>query len=149
MSDTPLRAAQAADAPAIHALLRVLGRPASDPPTPAQEAVLADHLGAEGCRIVVVGPPGEVDGFACLWIRARLGWETPEAWIADLVVRPGARRGGHARALVSECARLAREAGCHVLRLECGHQRGEAHALYAATGFRDLGVSYQRVLAGA
>ena len=45
-------------------------------------------------------------------------------------------------ALLDAAEARARERGCHLLRLESGHARSEAHALYAARGFTDGGVSY-------
>jgi ribosomal protein S18 acetylase RimI-like enzyme len=73
-------------------------------------------------------------------VRERLGWSTPEAWIADLVVAVGARRLGVGKALVRGCTELARSRGCRLMRLECGSQRHEARAFYDRLGFRLFGV---------
>jgi len=84
---------------------------------------------------------------ASLWIRPRLNWTTPEAWLPDLYVDPAARRRGHARALLQACADEARAHGCHRLILESGHQRAEAHRLYESFGFEHYARSYQLLLA--
>ncbi len=147
MTAPEVREAGAADAAAIFALMAVLGRPAADPPSPAQRAVLERHLADPACVLLVAERAGAVVGAMSLWFRDRLNHPTPEAWIPDLVVDPAARRGGVASALLAEAERRARERGCHLLRLESGHARAEAHALYAARGFHDGGVSYLLPLA--
>jgi len=144
-----VREAVAGDAPAIHELLTALGRPAARPPSPRQRAVLTEHVAAPGCTLLVAERRGAVVGFACLWIRSRLGWDTPEAWIPDLAVAEDARRTGVARELLAACEHLAVTAGCHLLRLECGHHRTAAHALYRDLGFDDAGTSYQLHPGGA
>ena len=45
------------------------------------------------------------------------------------------RRRGAARALLDACAEECRRRGCHVLTLESGHHRAEAHRLYESYGF--------------
>jgi ribosomal protein S18 acetylase RimI-like enzyme len=142
MTATEVREARAADAAAIFALMGLLGRPPADPPSPGQAAVLGRHLADPACRILVAERGGRVVGAMSLWFCDRLNHPTPEAWIPDLVVDPGARRAGVASALLAEAERRARERGCHLLRLESGHARAEAHALYRTVGFRDGGVSY-------
>ncbi len=142
MSTPEVRPAGPGDAPAIFALMGALGRPAADPPSPAQRAVLERHLADPACTLLVAERAGRVVGAMSLWFRDRLNHPTPEAWIPDLVVERGARRGGVATALLDAAEARARERGCHLLRLESGHARSEAHALYAARGFTDGGVSY-------
>lgn len=142
MTAPEVREAGPGDAPAIFALMATLGRPPADPPSPAQRAVLARHLADPACLVLVAEREGRVVGAMSLWFRDRLNHPTPEAWIPDLVVDPAARRGGVASALLDAAEARARERGCHLLRLESGHARAEAHALYAARGFTDGGVSY-------
>ena len=101
------------------------------------------HLDDPRCRILVAELDGLVVGLLSLWFRDRLNHPTPEAWIPDLVVLPDARRRGVASALLDAARREAVAGGCHLLRLESGHQRDEAHALYRALGFTDGGVRLQ------
>lgn len=143
MTAPEVREATAADATAVFALMAVLGRPPADPPSPAQRAALDRHLADPGCALLVAEADGRVVGAMSLWFRDRLNHGTPEAWIPDLVVDPGARRRGVAAALLDAAESRARERGCHLLRLESGHGRTEAHALYRARGWTDAGVSYQ------
>lgn len=124
-------------------LIAELGRPAvAADPTAQREVVLA-HLGHPDGMIAVADGDGELAGCASLWIRPRLNWATCEAWLPDLVVRPRYRRQGIARALIRACVDEARARGCHVLKLESGHDRCEAHALYEADGFEAFGNAYR------
>jgi ribosomal protein S18 acetylase RimI-like enzyme len=142
-----VRLAGPEDAHDVLALLAGLGRPevAADPTD--QRAVFAQHLADPAARVFVAADEGKVVGVASLWIRPRLNWVTPEAWLPDLFVDPAARRRGHARALLEACAAHARENGCHRLILESGHGRAEAHRLYESFGFEHYARSYQLLLA--
>lgn len=147
MADTRVRPATPADADAVFRLLGILGRPAADPPSERQSRVLAGYLEDRDRAVLVAEHDGIVVGVVSLVVRERLSHETPEAWIPDLCVDPAARRRGIATALVSACRDVARERGCHQLRLETGHQRTEAHRLHPALGFHDAGISYVQPLA--
>jgi GNAT superfamily N-acetyltransferase len=136
-----VRRADARDADTVLALLEALGRPAVAADPSAQRAVYEEHL-ASGARVFVAEDEGRVVGVASLWIRPRLNWTTPEAWLPDLFVDPSARRSGHARALLDACAEEGRANGCHRLLLESGHERAEAHQLYESYGFVHYARSY-------
>ena len=142
-----VRHARAEDADAVLALLAELGRPAVAPDPAPQRAVLLAHLDHPDGTLFVAEEDGEVVGCASLWIRPRLNWTTPEAWLPDLVVTASRRRRGAARALVDACAAEGRRRGCHALKLESGHERADAHALYEALGFEDFGRAYRLRLA--
>lgn len=58
-----------------------------------------------------------------------------EAEFRQLVVATAARRRGVGTALVTECIRLAREAGATVLRLSTGPTMTDAQRIYARLGF--------------
>ena len=136
-----VRRAEASDADAVTALLAALGRPAVAENPSTQRAVYEEHL-TSGGHVFVAEGDGRVVGVASLWIRPRLNWTTPEAWLPDLYVDPSARRRGHARALLDACADEARAHGCHRLILESGHERAEAHQLYESYGFVHYARSY-------
>jgi putative acetyltransferase len=53
-----------------------------------------------------------------------------------IYVQPASRRGGVARAILSELFNQARSRGLRVLRLETGNAQPEALALYERAGFR-------------
>jgi GNAT superfamily N-acetyltransferase len=120
-----------------------LGRPPLGGHAEAQRGVYRRYLADPAASIYVAELGGETVGAASLVVRARLNWSTPEAWIADLVVRPDARRRGVGSALLDACLQAARQADCHLLRLDCGTARTEAHALYEASGFARAGYDYQ------
>jgi ribosomal protein S18 acetylase RimI-like enzyme len=117
----------------------------SDDPEP-QRQVFLDHLAFDDLALLVAEEEGALVGIASLWIRPRLNWTVPEAWIADLYVDPGVRRRGVGGALVSACVHEARRRGCHRVVLESAHHREDAHAFYEAAGFAHSGRRYELTL---
>lgn len=137
-----VRRAEPRDADAVLALMEGLTRPAvADDPQPQREVFLA-HLDRDDAAVFVAEADGEVAGAVSLWILPRLNWTTPQGWIPDLYVDPEYRRRGAARALLDACADLCRRRGCHVLVLESGHHRAEAHSLYESYGFEHYARAY-------
>jgi ribosomal protein S18 acetylase RimI-like enzyme len=141
-----VRLAQPKDAEAVLALIAALGgRDVADDPEP-QRQVFLDYLAFDDVVVLVAEEDGVPAGVASLWIRPRLNWTTPEAWVADLVVHPDYRRRGVASELVDACVREARRRKCHRVVLESASHRGDAHAFYDAYGFVRGGRRYQLVL---
>jgi ribosomal protein S18 acetylase RimI-like enzyme len=137
-----VREAEPFDADRVLQLMADLTRPPiADDPGPQRQVFLA-HLANEDCRIYVAELDGEIAGAVSLWIQPRLNWTTPQGWIPDLYVDEAFRRRGAARALLDACAKECRRRGCHVLTLESGHQRAEAHQLYESYGFTHFARSY-------
>ncbi len=62
-----------------------------------------------------------------------------EAEVLTLAVAPAGRRRGAGRALVEAAAEEARIRGAHTLTLEVAQDNVAALALYAATGFEEVG----------
>jgi ribosomal protein S18 acetylase RimI-like enzyme len=118
-----------------------LGRPAVADGD-EQTAVFWAHLNDPNAEIFVAELDGAIAGAVSLWVRPRLNWTTPEAWIPDLYVDPAFRRRGAARALLDACVEAGRERGCHRVVLESGHERSEAHRLYESYGFTHGGRFY-------
>jgi ribosomal protein S18 acetylase RimI-like enzyme len=137
-----VRRAETGDADAVLALMAGLGRPAVDNDASDQRDTFLAHLTHDACTVFLAEDGGSAAGAASLWIRPRLNWTTPEAWIPDLYVDPAYRRRGHARALLAACADEGRRRGCHRLVLESGHQRAEAHRLYESFGLVHHGRAY-------
>jgi ribosomal protein S18 acetylase RimI-like enzyme len=130
-----VREAEPADADRVLQLMEDLTRPGvADDPEP-QRRVFHAHLEHPDCRIYVAELDGQIAGAVSLWIQPRLNWTTPQGWIPDLYVDQTFRRRGAARALLDACAEECRTRGCHVLTLESGHHRAEAHTLYESYGF--------------
>ncbi len=115
--------------------------PVADEPQP-QRDIFQAHLEHPDAGIFVAELDGEVVGAVSVWIQPRLNWVTPQAWIPDLYVAPAFRRRGAARALLDACVAEARARGCHVLVLESGHHRAEAHELYESYGFQHFARAY-------
>ncbi len=137
-----VRRAQPRDAVRVTELLAGLGRPAVADAPDGQYAVYAEHLADPACELFVSHEGDVVGGIVSLWIRPRLNWATPEAWIPDLYVDPAVRRRGHARLLLDACVDEARHRGCHRLVLESGHERADAHRLYEQYGFVHAARAY-------
>jgi GNAT superfamily N-acetyltransferase len=123
-------------------LLAELGRPAVAGDPGEQHEVFLDHLTADDCAVFLAEHLGAVAGVASLWLRPRLNWTTPEAWVPDLYVTERHRRRGLARGLLDACVHEARRRGCHRLTLESGHERDAAHRLYERYGFTHSGRAY-------
>lgn len=137
-----VRPAEPRDADAVLALMEGLTRPAvAEDPQPQRDVFLA-HLEHPESKVYVAELDGEVAGAVSLWFVPRLNWTTHQAWIPDLYVDPAFRRRGAARALLDACAKEARSRGCHVLVLESGHHRAEAHELYESFGFTHFARAY-------
>ena len=84
----------------------------------------------------LVGYDGDV-AVACGGLR-RLAPGVAE--IKRMFVTAPARRRGHARALLAELERLAAQDGCERVRVYTTEVLREARALYAASGYRPVGV---------
>jgi len=142
MTSVAIRYARRAELERILALLDELGRPCGDPGSGVRRTV-QQVLEREDTDVLVAECDGEVAGLACLLVLPRLGHATPEARLLDLIVARHRRGDGVGRALVAAASRRAAAADCHILRLECGHDREGAHRFYASLGFENRGVDWQ------
>lgn len=59
-------------------------------------------------------------------------------YVDDLVTASSARSTGVGAALLAHLADRGRQAGCHVLDLDSGHQRTDAHRFYLREGMADV-----------
>jgi N-acetylglutamate synthase-like GNAT family acetyltransferase len=126
-----LRAAVAADAAAIAALVTELGYP-SDAGTVA--ARLARILGREEHLVLVA----EVEGRVAAWVQAHARDVLESGFrveIVGLVVSAACRRRGVGRELVRRAEAWAAQLGAPAIFVRSNTQRVESHAFYAALGF--------------
>ena len=124
-----IREATAADADAIHRLEAECMGPLAWSRTLVEAGVCGD---VPTVHYLVVEEDGEVVAYAAASIVADI------AELQRIAVLPGARRRGHARALLDEVLRRAREGRADRLLLEVREGNHEAHAFYAATGFVEV-----------
>ncbi len=142
MLATNVRIADAEDLETVLELLAELGRPCAEPGDEHRRQAEA-VLGRADTEVLLAERDGEAAGLACLLVLPRLGHHSPEARLLDLVVIESARGAGVGATLVAAVSARAGDVGCHLLRLECGHQRIEAQRLYERLGFEDRGLDWQ------
>ncbi|MEV4122346.1 GNAT family N-acetyltransferase [Micromonospora sp. NPDC049645] len=70
----------------------------------------------------------------------------PYMVVENVVVAPGWRRRGVARALMLAAFEQATEAGCYKVQLVSNAARTDAHRFYASVGFAQTAVGYRRYL---
>jgi GNAT superfamily N-acetyltransferase len=139
-----IRAAGAADAAALAALLGQLGYPTDAAELPAQLAAVA---GAEGTVLCAVDGPSEaVLGLVALHAYPVIHAAAPTAYITALVVDAAARGRGVGRAMVAAAEEWARARGCRRLTVTSAERRADAHAFYPAAGLPYTGRRFSRLL---
>jgi len=141
-----LRAAEARDVTALHALIVELNRDQGDPTdllTPQQ--VEAD-LVATGSAVVIVAQhdDGTLIGYATGHPTYETGHAEHGIYVGDLYVAPAHRRQGIARAMLAALARAGHARGARHLWLTAKEGNAAAHAVY-----RRLGARGERIMAFA
>ncbi|MCC5479877.1 GNAT family N-acetyltransferase [Streptomyces sp. NPDC059680] len=136
-----IRTAIPADVPVIHALVRELAEYEKAPQEArATEEQLREALFGERpaafAHMAVDDATGEAVGFA-LWFLNFSTWRGVHGiYLEDLYVRPGARGGGHGRALLTELARICVERGYGRLEWSVLDWNRPAIGFYEALGAR-------------
>ncbi|ARP71538.1 N-acetyltransferase [Streptomyces pluripotens] len=136
-----IRAATLADVPVIHTLIRELAEYEKAPEEArASEEQLREALFGERpaafAHMAVDEESGEPVGFA-LWFLNFSTWRGVHGvYLEDLYVRPGARGGGHGRALLAELARICVERGYQRLEWSVLNWNRPAIGFYEALGAR-------------
>ena len=87
----------------------------------------------QGLRFTVVDEGGAIVAVAG-WRLVACTTAGRRLYIDDLVTDASARSSGHGRLLLGELEQRARDAGCTVLDLDSGVQRGAAHRFYFREG---------------
>jgi ribosomal-protein-alanine N-acetyltransferase len=124
-----IRDASPADRPAVRGLQALLEDPAPSLLTAAFEV---ERPGAGGD--VLVADDGGVVGYA-LVVPGKVDASPSVAYLAELAVAPGARRGGHASRLVE--AVVERYGAYDQLRVTVAADDAAARAFYASVGFEE------------
>ncbi|MBL1081828.1 GNAT family N-acetyltransferase [Streptomyces actinomycinicus] len=136
-----IRAATPADVPVIHSLIRELAEyEKAAEEARATEEQLAEALFGERpaafAHLAVDEDSGEAVGFA-LWFLNFSTWRGVHGiYLEDLYVRPGARGGGHGRALLTALARICAERGYERLEWSVLNWNEPAIGFYEALGAR-------------
>jgi ribosomal protein S18 acetylase RimI-like enzyme len=131
-----VRAATEEDLPVIQGLWRAFEQELPPPPHVVvdheQELREIEQIVREEVAFLAHDESGEPAGFALARRKnPRLGF------LSDLYVRPDARRGGIARALVREVTGALAERGVEVVSLEVGAANERARSIYSRWGFRE------------
>lgn len=137
-----IRAATAADAPDLVALLAGVGQmvDARD----LGERLAALRLGAATALLAVQwGPPS---GLLVMHWYPDLAMAKPVAQITTLLVGEEHRRQGIGRMLLKSAAQSARMAGCGHIEIVTASEASSLHAFCRATGFAEAGPRFVRSL---
>ncbi|AOX99700.1 GNAT family N-acetyltransferase [Jeongeupia sp. USM3] len=102
----------------------------------ATEAKLADDLfgAAPACECIVGEADGQTVAFALYFHNYSTFLARRGLYLEDLYVRPVARGRGHARAMMTHLAQLARERGCGRFEWSVLDWNANAIAFYEAIG---------------
>lgn len=126
-----IRAATAADAGRLAALLTDEGYPAGE----SDLASRIERFSTPDSHVLAAEATGEVIGFIAFHLIPRFETDERFARIVALVVDPGVRERGIGRRLMAEAERVARDDGAAFLEVTAGHHRPEARKLFEALGY--------------
>jgi GNAT superfamily N-acetyltransferase len=138
-----VRAASAADAGAVSALLGELGYPADAADIPARLAALERHPGTMAC---VAEMDGRVVGVVTGHLIPAIHSGPPVALLTALVVGKDARERGVGRLLVSHTEDWARSLGAAKISVTSALHRDDAHAFYDSLGYDRSGLRFSKPL---
>jgi GNAT superfamily N-acetyltransferase len=127
-----IREATKRDLPLLRELWREFDAEVPSPPhldDAADDLVELDEDVANGI-VLIAENDGEVEGFISGGMRGER-----YAFLSNLYVRPGARRGGTARTLVHEFVMRARARGAEAIELEVLTSNANARTIYGRWGF--------------
>jgi GNAT superfamily N-acetyltransferase len=112
---------------------------------PASYAARMAEIFANGARMSVLADGENVAGVA-VWRILENTFEGRRCYIDDLVTDAAARSTGVGRALLAHVGGIARAAGCVVLALDSGVQRGSAHKFYFREDMQIFAYSFRKAL---
>ncbi len=133
-----LRPAVPADAGTIHQLIVELATYEREPDAvEATPELIASQMRWERPpfeAVLAEDADGEVLGFTLFFPNYSTWRGKPGIWIEEIYVRPAARRGGVARALLEHVVELARERGCGRVDFSVLDWNELAHGFYQRMG---------------
>jgi N-acetylglutamate synthase-like GNAT family acetyltransferase len=135
-----IRTATEEDADRLAALLTDEGYPAG----PSDLVRRIARFAGPASRVLVAEQAGEVLGFVAFHLVPRFETEDWFIRIITVVVDPGARERGIAKALLADVERVGREEGVAFLEVTSGHHRPEARHLFESVGFDATVTTYLR-----
>jgi ribosomal protein S18 acetylase RimI-like enzyme len=94
--------------------------------------------------VLVAEQAGEVLGFIAFVLVPRFETEDRFIRIVTVIIDPGARERGIAKALLADVERLGREEGVAFLEVTAGHHRPDARHLFESVGFDATVTTYLR-----
>lgn len=149
MNEPVIRTAIADD---LAVLLDLYEQLSGDPVRPepgAAAAALAALLSLPGASLLVAEVDGIVVGTVTILIVPSLGHRArPWAQLENMVVDEARRGSGAGHALIEECFRRAREAGCYKVQLESNNTRTGAHRFYEREGFTNSAKGFRQYFDG-
>jgi ribosomal protein S18 acetylase RimI-like enzyme len=135
-----IRTATEEDAERLATLLTDEGYPAG----PSDLARRIARFAGPASRVLVAEQADEVLGFVAFHLVPRFETEDWFVRIITVVVDPGARERGIAKALLGEVERVGREEGVAFLEVTAGHHRPEARHLFESVGYDATVTTYLR-----
>ena len=135
-----IRAATAADADRLASLLTDEGYPAG----PSDLARRIERFAAPMSGVLVAEQADEVLGFVAYHRVPRFESEGWFVRVLTVVVDPGARERGIAKALLADVERIAIEEGDGFLEVTAGHHRPDARQLFESVGYDATVTTYLR-----
>jgi GNAT superfamily N-acetyltransferase len=126
------------DVAAVQPLLEQLGYDLA--PNEVQRR-LTSVMAAPEHAVLLGESDGRVAGLLHLYIRPALE-KPPEVVVQALVVDAGCRKGGIGRAMMAAAEDWARARGFASIALRSHIKRHEAHAFYAALGYRRVATAH-------
>ncbi len=139
-STVTLRAATAADAASIAALLTDEGYPAGASDIDGR----LERFASAFSQVRVADQDGQILGFIAVHLVPRFEHDDRIVRVVALVVDPGARERGLGHVLMAEAERIGREEGAAFVEVTAGHHRPEAQHLYESLGYESGVTTYLR-----
>ena len=135
-----IRPAAEDDAERLAALLTDEGYPAG--PSDLERRIRG--FAGPGTRVLVAEQADEVLGFIAFALVPRFETEDRFIRVVTLIVDPGARERGIAKALLADVERFGRDEGVAFLEVTAGHHRPDARHLFESVGYDASVTTYLR-----